>query len=599
MSYICSRFVLICLLVSALLAPSTAAAQAPVGTQFANADWFSRPLGDGVTWYYYHFEDLFDGPQTIAYIEADMDTPGVRAELPFRNGTLKTTSMIKADYPNAVAGMNGGFFRWNGTGSYLRSKGAEQNIVDTWSNWGYQGGFVFNNATNDYRVMQRPVNSGGASNAVNNWRTLASQFPNMMVNGPLLMRNGSITSGQYSNLGTHCNRHPRSMVGMKPGNVLMLVVADGRHPGFAAGLTCDEMAKVMQALGCRDAVSLDGGGSTLLYGKGEPFNGILNYPSDNGGWDHDPADERSVGNAIAIMANPPVPLDYDARITISSRPSTLQSGASQAVSFDLLNIGTETWKDQRISITTSRPYGKASEFYDPSVWENPSTVWVLPSNTEIAPGQSYRAWFQIKGPTVPGTGNFSEYFQLTLDGATRIGPADDATQLSVKITPSEDNFMVESRSGGKNHAWYSESGVWANTGVNCTAVGATPGVGMRYGSTYRSVAGTKIAHYRPKFPKHGFYRVHVAWGSANSRRSPIQYTVKHKGGTETFRLSQAALSNEWVQLGNQTFEFDAGNAAGEGVSVSNESIDASGNMYAGPVWFEYIGDSSVDGWELY
>jgi exopolysaccharide biosynthesis protein len=42
----------------------------------------------------------------------------------------------------------------------------------------------------------------------------------------------------------------------------VLVVADGRRPGYSVGLDFVEEARVMRALGARDAVNLDGGGST-------------------------------------------------------------------------------------------------------------------------------------------------------------------------------------------------------------------------------------------------------------------------------------------------------------------------------------------------
>ncbi|MCR5710669.1 MAG: phosphodiester glycosidase family protein, partial [Bacteroidales bacterium] len=48
------------------------------------------------------------------------------------------------------------------------------------------------------------------------------------------------------------------------------------------------------ALGCRDAINLDGGGSTTMVVSGR----IVNHPCDNRKFD--PAGERSVANAICI-----------------------------------------------------------------------------------------------------------------------------------------------------------------------------------------------------------------------------------------------------------------------------------------------------------
>jgi exopolysaccharide biosynthesis protein len=52
-------------------------------------------------------------------------------------------------------------------------------------------------------------------------------------------------------------------------------------------------------LGCKDAINLDGGGSTTMYIKGQPFDGVVNYPCDNKQFDH--YGERSVSNVVMIL----------------------------------------------------------------------------------------------------------------------------------------------------------------------------------------------------------------------------------------------------------------------------------------------------------
>jgi len=492
-----------------LLVGSRADAQS-VAQQFAGADWFARPLGTGVTWKYYHFDNLFGAPQDICVIEANLNTPNVSVELPFRNGLLRTTKMITTDFPGAAGGINGTFFNVRGTSTYLRVNGTEPNRAETFGNWGYQGGLVFNRNNRIYKVVQRPKDTGGAAKAAEDWRSNANIYTDVMVNGPLLVQNGAIARGFYASLGSHCDtRHPRTMVGMKPGNVLVLVAADGRHPGRAAGLTCEEMAQVMFALGCSDALSLDGGGSTLMYGRGEPFNGILNYPSDNGGWDHDPADERAVANAIAVVAPAPNPLPFDARVEILSAPTSIRQGEVKWVQMKLTNIGAQPWNNGRISLATSRPAKHTSAFYSSTNWPNLYAAWRLPAGSSVAPNQSLTIFFQLKGPEIATAGKLSEMFQLRVDDAYRIGPPDDEIKLTLDVTPGGNSFLVEPRTGGQNFAWYCDNGM-ADSPVNCLAPGATSNIGMRYGSTYRSVVGAKSASWLPSFPMRGFYRVKVA-----------------------------------------------------------------------------------------
>ena len=56
-------------------------------------------------------------------------------------------------------------------------------------------------------------------------------------------------------------------------------------------MTLAEMAALMKTLGCRDALNLDGGGSTTLYLRGS----VVNSPSDAGNR------ERPVSDAICIL----------------------------------------------------------------------------------------------------------------------------------------------------------------------------------------------------------------------------------------------------------------------------------------------------------
>jgi len=59
-----------------------------------------------------------------------------------------------------------------------------------------------------------------------------------------------------------------------------------------------ELQQIMAALGCRDAINLDGGGSTTMVVR----DAVINHPSDNGQFDAD--GERRVANAIVITLSP-------------------------------------------------------------------------------------------------------------------------------------------------------------------------------------------------------------------------------------------------------------------------------------------------------
>jgi exopolysaccharide biosynthesis protein len=72
---------------------------------------------------------------------------------------------------------------------------------------------------------------------------------------------------------------------------------DGRT-AESHGMTLPELAEFLKILKCKNALNLDGGGSTTMWIQGQPEGGIVNMPCDNRRFDH--LGERSVANAIVI-----------------------------------------------------------------------------------------------------------------------------------------------------------------------------------------------------------------------------------------------------------------------------------------------------------
>ena len=81
-------------------------------------------------------------------------------------------------------------------------------------------------------------------------------------------------------------------------NHLLFITADG-NTSVAAGMSIREFAILFAAFNCESAFNLDGGDSSTMWIKEKPFNGIVNYPSDNKKFDHH--GERAVANALVIM----------------------------------------------------------------------------------------------------------------------------------------------------------------------------------------------------------------------------------------------------------------------------------------------------------
>lgn len=117
---------------------------------------------------------------------------------------------------------------------------------------------------------------------------------------PVLTRDSVITDGvdTEGQASFAKSRHPRTAVGIADdGRRLLLVVVDGRQKPYSDGMTLRELATLMLALGARDALNLDGGGSTaFVYADPDSARRlrVANHPSD-------PTGERAVGNALAIV----------------------------------------------------------------------------------------------------------------------------------------------------------------------------------------------------------------------------------------------------------------------------------------------------------
>jgi exopolysaccharide biosynthesis protein len=92
-------------------------------------------------------------------------------------------------------------------------------------------------------------------------------------------------------------KHPRTAIGTRSRNRVVLVTVDGRTE-FAAGMTLDELTDLFLSLKCRNAVNLDGGGSTTMWIRNKPFDGIVNMPCDNRKFDHEGT--RAVSDIVII-----------------------------------------------------------------------------------------------------------------------------------------------------------------------------------------------------------------------------------------------------------------------------------------------------------
>lgn len=108
--------------------------------------------------------------------------------------------------------------------------------------------------------------------------------------GSMLVSEGKVVAPETDRwAGTLLNRDPRTAIGIKADGRLVLIVVDGRQPGYSTGVTGRELAEYLIKLGVREAAMLDGGATSQIFVDGS----LRNRPSYRGM-------ERPVAGAFII-----------------------------------------------------------------------------------------------------------------------------------------------------------------------------------------------------------------------------------------------------------------------------------------------------------
>ncbi|GEM_PF-3497772 len=126
------------------------------------------------------------------------------------------------------------------------------------------------------------------------WQTSPdwSNVTEAISGGPYLIKNGNIyidekkQNFKFTKKDTYA---PRSAAGIGKDGKLYLVAVDGRLNGYSTGVTLEQLAELLKKLDLREAINLDGGGSTTLVVDGE----IINKLSDH--------HERKISNGLLIF----------------------------------------------------------------------------------------------------------------------------------------------------------------------------------------------------------------------------------------------------------------------------------------------------------
>ena len=244
------------------------------------ADWKTEQLREGVVWKS-AFLTAFGLPQSMNVVCV---TPSSANKLGIANpasGTRKTS--VQCEAAGALAGINAGYFSADKL-PFVKIDGVvvQQGYDDVSATFGNAAIIIQDNRAEVRKVPGRNTEA----------RTLEGD--NILVGGPFLLKD-KVVEALSTSSSHNTSKNPRTAVGVTEGGDVIFLTVDGRFPSKAAGMTTPQLAKAMWALGADDAMNLDGGGSTTLWISGK---GVVNYPCDNGAFDHE--GERSVGSILYV-----------------------------------------------------------------------------------------------------------------------------------------------------------------------------------------------------------------------------------------------------------------------------------------------------------
>lgn len=252
------------------------------------AKWRVDSLQDGMIYKTVRFanKELFNSNQVLSVIEIPKKSS---YRLAFSYEPKRTITSRHAAKHKAVAAINGSFFdmQEHNPICFLRIDGKRLGInepgTDPVNRKYYQTGTIV--IVNGTPIILRTQPS-------RKWEDLIP-YTDVMTAGPLLIYHGE-QQPMRNDRTFVTNRHNRTALGIKDDGTIVLFTVDGRFKE-SAGMSLPELIKTLSWLGCRDAINLDGGGSTTMYLNGQ----VKNYPSDNGRFDH--SGERGVSNCILVI----------------------------------------------------------------------------------------------------------------------------------------------------------------------------------------------------------------------------------------------------------------------------------------------------------
>jgi len=243
-----------------------------------------------------YIRDVRSSPRRIVIhvIKVDLREEGIRllvtpgdpdSDLPLK---ARTTSQFLTNFDLQVAINGDGFEPWHSYGFFDYYPHVGDRVAPI--GFAASEGIIYSQDTDEEPTLYLAINNGARFNAPTH------KIYNAISGNLLLLKNGNPAPGLEGSI------EPRTAVALDRANrFLILVVVDGRQPGYSEGATLAELAEIIAYHGGWTAMNLDGGGSSTMVVEGLLGNAdVLNSPINH----RIPGRERPVGNHLGIYAKP-------------------------------------------------------------------------------------------------------------------------------------------------------------------------------------------------------------------------------------------------------------------------------------------------------
>lgn len=273
--------------------------------------WVSDTISKGLV--YHNFEQKYDdvsgSRQIVNVLELDLTSPDYTVELRYVPGGSSCSDVVKGS--SAIAGTNGGYEM---EAIYVKVNNVRASEVtlapDHLRFWKHEGAIYWTRNTD----MGLTFAGKKGADAIAAYK--ADKHRNLIASAPMLIENydpcgtrfaGNYTADELSKFNYEDPRrhqgvrHPRTAVCITEDRDLLLVTVDGRWTGKGEGMTAKELTNfLIKYFNPKDALNMDGGGSTTMVvaGHGDSNTHVVNYPTDNGKFDH--TGERHVPTHFVI-----------------------------------------------------------------------------------------------------------------------------------------------------------------------------------------------------------------------------------------------------------------------------------------------------------